>query len=92
MTVTGLEAVSRYRVKITFDEEETVTISARDAAAFGFSEGSEVPEAIWEEFLKGQKSAAIAKCGKLLQDMDYSAKGRCRRPITWTMCGMPPRT
>ncbi len=59
MTVTGLEAVSRYRVKITFDEEETVTISARDAAAFGFSEGSEVPEAIWEEFLKGQKSAAI---------------------------------
>ncbi len=75
MTVTGLEAVSRYRVKITFDEEETVTISARDAAAFGFSEGSEVPEAVWEEFLKGQKSAAIAKCGKLLQDMDYSAKG-----------------
>lgn len=75
MTVTGLEAVSRYRVKVTFDEEETVTINARDAAAFGFSEGAEVPEDVWEAFLKAQKSAAIAKCGKLLQDMDYSAKG-----------------
>lgn len=75
MVVTGVERISTYRVKITLDEERSLILSAREAASFGMEEGREIDPASWEALLAQQRSAAIAKCGKLLQGMDYSAAG-----------------
>lgn len=74
MTVTGREKKSRYRVQITLDDDRKLVLSEKSADAFGFEEGAEIPEDIWEEFLAQMKSECIARCGKLLQDMDYSAE------------------
>ena len=76
-----------FRIRVTPEEGEPFTISARRAAALGLSEGMDLPLEVHEEILRILCSSCMQRCGTLLGSRDYSVH-RLREKLQ--DAGFPP--
>jgi len=79
MYVVSLSNITKTKCRICLDDGTEFVLPVRDVSRYGLREGEEVDPQMKEALWKELRSKSVIKCGRLLQDMDYSRQGLMRK-------------